>query len=113
MGLDISGDPTASIKQAVKTAIPANRGEAKLCIVTPESLTVSDDSIVEGLRTQLGENVPIVGGTAGDQLRIKKTYQFYKDRVLSDAAPFLLFFGPILLSFGVESGWKPVGEKGR
>ncbi len=113
VGYDISKDPLGSLEQAVKAIMPQIHQEPKLCIVTPESLTASGDSIVEGLRKQLGDNIPILGGTAGDQLRIKKTYQFYKDRVLSDAAPFLLFFGPILLSFGVESGWKPVGEKGK
>lgn len=61
----------------------------------------------------MGENFPILGGTAGDQLRVKKTYQFYKDQVLSNAAPFLIFFGPLLASFSVESGWKPIGEKGK
>jgi hypothetical protein len=113
VGYDISKDPLGNLEEAVKAVMPEPKPEPKLCIVTPDSLTASGDSIVEGLRKQLGDNIPILGGTAGDQLRIKKTYQFYKDQVLSDSAPFLLFFGPILLSFGVESGWKPVGEKGK
>jgi hypothetical protein len=113
VGHDISKDPLGSLEQAVKNVMAHLHQEAKLCIVTPESLTVSGDSIVEGLRRQLGDNFPIIGGTAGDQLRVKQTYQFYKDQVLSNAAPFLLFFGPLLLSFGVESGWKPIGKKGK
>ena len=113
VGYDISKDPLVSIEEAVKAVMPDPAREPKLCIVTPESLTASGDSIVDGLRKQLGDNTPVLGGTAGDQLRLKKTYQFYRDQVLSDAAPFLLFFGPILLSFGVESGWEPIGEKGK
>jgi len=113
VGYDISKDPLGSLEQAVKTVIPQLHQELKLCIVTPESLTVSGDSIVQGLQKHLGENLPILGGTAGDQLRVKQTYQFYKKHVLSNAAPFLLFSGPFLLSFGVESGWKPVGKKGK
>jgi hypothetical protein len=113
VGRDISKDPIGIIQQAAKSTMPQLHQEPKLCIVTPESLTVSGDSILVGLRKQLGKNFPIIGGTAGDQLRVKQTYQFYKDEVLSNAAPFLLFSGPLFVSFGVESGWKPVGKKGK
>jgi len=113
VGHDISKDPLGSLEQAAKTVITQLHQEPKLCIVTPDSLTVSGNSVVEGLQKQLGENFPIIGGTAGDQLRIKQTYQFYKDQVLSNSAPFLLFSGPLLLSFGVESGWNPIGRKGK
>ncbi len=113
VGLNISKDPVKTIDQAVKTALSNLKNPPALCIVTPESLTVSGDSVLDGLRKQLGKNFPIIGGTAGDQLRVTKTYQFYKDQVLSDSAPFLIFTEPLLLSFGVESGWKPVGNKGK
>jgi len=110
---EISKDPVGNLEKTVKTVVAKSHLEPRLCIVTPESLNVSGDSILKGLSNQLGENFPILGGTAGDQLRVKKTYQFYKDQVLSNAAPFLIFFGPLLTSFGVESGWKPIGEKGK
>ena len=113
VGLNISKDPVKTIDQAVKTALSNLKKTPALCIVTPESLTVSGDSVLDGLRKQLGKNFPIIGGTAGDQLRVTKTYQFYKDQVLSDSAPFLIFTEPLLFSFGVESGWKPVGNKGK
>jgi hypothetical protein len=113
VGLNISKDPVKTIDQAVKTALSNLKNKPALCIVTPESLTVSGDSVLDGLRKKLGKNFPIIGGTAGDQLRVTKTYQFYKDQVLSDSAPFLIFTEPLLLSFGVESGWKPVGNKGK
>ena len=113
VGLNISKDPVNIIDKAVQTALSSLDKKPALCIVTPESLTVSGDSVLDGLRENLGNNFPILGGTAGDQLRVKKTYQFYKDQVLSDSAPFLIFTDPLLLSFGVESGWKPVGNKGK
>jgi len=113
VGHDISKNPLGSLEQAAKTVITQIHQEPKLCVVTPDSLTVSGDSVVKGLQKQLGENFPIIGGTAGDQLRVKQTYQFYKDQVLSNSAPFLLFFGPLLLSFGVGSGWVPIGRKAK
>lgn len=113
IGRQVSDDPIAIVEEAVKSTISQLTLELRLCIVTPDSLTSSADSILQGLRNQLGANLPILGGTAGDQLRLKKTFQFYKNEVLSDSAPFILFSGPISLSFGVESGWKPVGKKGK
>ena len=87
--------------------------DPKLCITTPSGLTASGDNIVEGLRLSLGENFPIFGGNAGDQWRMKGTNQFYNDKVFTDAAPFLLIGGPLLYSFGVETGWIPIGKKAR
>jgi len=113
VGRNVSDDPVAIVEEAVKSTISQLKQEPKLCIVTPESLTTSADAILHGLRKQLGTNFPILGGTAGDQLRVCQTFQFYNNEVLSNSAPFLLFSGPISLSFGVESGWKPVGKKGK
>jgi hypothetical protein len=39
--------------------------------------------------------------------------QFFGDQVLHDAAPLLLFSGPLSFSFGIHAGWTPVGPRGR
>ncbi|MDJ0677901.1 MAG: FIST C-terminal domain-containing protein [Calothrix sp. MO_167.B42] len=67
--------------------------------------------ILQGLKQVLGEEVPIVGGTAGDQFRFENTYQFFGDRVLNDSLPILTFSGDILLSYGIACGWHPIGRK--
>jgi hypothetical protein len=63
----------------------------------------------------LGLDVPVVGGMTADRVGGSKstysTYQFYGDRVLSDAVSTLIFSGPLVYSLGVESGWSPIGEK--
>ena len=82
-----------------------------LCITTPSSLTASNDDIIKGLRLSLGKNFPIFGGAAGDQWRFKDTYQLCNKKVYTDAAPFLLIAGPLLYSFGIETGWIPIGKK--
>ncbi len=109
----ISKGAEVTIKKAVDSAKSKLDEDPTLCITTPSGLTASGDSIVEGLRLSLGENFPIFGGTAGDQWRMKCTYQFYNDRVFTDAAPFLLTSGPLLYSFGVDTGWMPIGKKAK
>ena len=109
----ISKGTAVTIKKAVDSAKLKLDEDPKLCITTPSGLTASGDNIVEGLRLSLGENFPIFGGTAGDQWRMNCTYQFYNDKVFTDAAPFLLISGPLLYSFGVQTGWMPIGKKAK
>ncbi len=108
---EISKDTAANIKEAADSVKLKLGRDPELCITTPSGLTANGDLMVEGLRQSLGENFPIVGGTAGDQWRVKFTCQFHKDMVYTDAAPFMLIGGPLLYSFGVESGWIPIGKK--
>ena len=108
---EISKDTAINIKKAADSVKLKLDQDPKLCITTPSGLTASGDNIVEGLRLSLGENFPIFGGNAGDQWRIKCTYQFYKNKVFTDAAPFILIGGPLLYSFGIVSGWIPIGKK--
>ena len=108
----ITNDTVSKIKKAAEDTKLDMDQEPKLCITTTSGLTASGDIIVEGFRQGLGETFPIFGGKAGDQWRFQmKTYQFYKNKVFTDAAPFLLIGGPLLFSFGVETGWIPIGKK--
>jgi hypothetical protein len=103
----------APLDIARKTAEAAKRqllSPPKLCITTPESLTTSASSILDGLKLAL-EEVPILGGTTGDQTHIKQTFQYFKTEVLSDSVPILLIGGNLLFSHGVSSGWAPLGKR--
>ena len=110
---NVSKDPFNNIKEAVNKTRALLSSDPKLCIVTPTGLTVSGSVILEGLKQVLGDKFPIFGGIAGDQWKFKKTYQFCKNNVYSDSVPFIFISGPLLYSFGVESGWKPIGENAK
>lgn len=107
----ISKDTAINIKKAADSVKLKLDQDPKLCITTPSGLTASGDNIVEGFQLSLGENFPIFGGTAADQWRMKSTIQFNNNKVFTDAAPFILIGGPLLYSFGIESGWIPIGKK--
>ncbi len=108
---EISKDTAFRIKDAAESVKLEFEQDPTLCITTPSGLTASGDIMLEGFRQSLGEGFPIFGGTAGDKLNLKCTYQFHKNKVFTDAAPFILIGGPLLYSFGVESGWIPIGKK--
>src|SRR6267378_5883492 len=109
---DVAGSIRGSANDAVQ--VLAGRGGApRLCITMPDGLTVSGSAALDALRAELGDAVPIFGGTAGDQWRFKGTRQFHGTEVLQDSVPFLLFDEGVVFSFGVDTGWRPIGREGR
>src|SRR5205814_1740810 len=58
----------------------------------------------------LGAGVPMVGGCAGDGLKMYRTFQFLGGRVLTGSvlAAGIASTGP--LGIGVQHGWRPAGE---
>jgi hypothetical protein len=109
---DVAGSIRASASDAVQR-LAGNGGAPSLCITMPDGLTVSGSAALNALRAELGDAVPIFGGTAGDQWRFKGTRQFHGTEVLQDSVPFLLFDEGVVFSFGVDTGWRPIGREGR
>ncbi len=116
VGYKAKNDPIAAAKQAVKQATQKSNAAPKLCITLPASYiedgsTTSGESILRGLKLALGSHFPILGGTAGDQFNFQKTYQFFRNQVLTDSLPVLIFSGDILFSHGIGCGWQAIGRK--
>ena len=66
-------------------------------------------AILRGLLSVLGEEVPVAGGTAGDNGKMQRTWQFAGRKLLTDAAVAIGFSGHFHLGTGVRSGWSPIG----
>ncbi|MBW4614487.1 MAG: FIST C-terminal domain-containing protein [Desmonostoc vinosum HA7617-LM4] len=116
IGYAVKDNPIAAAHQAVQQATEKSTAIAKLCISLPASYTADGTTtdgelILKGLKLALGSQMPIVGGTAGDQYRFKTTYQFFGTKVLTDSLPILIFSGDILFSYGIACGWQPIGNK--
>jgi hypothetical protein len=112
IGKGVSHDATAATEAAVKQASSNMKNEPLLCLTIYESLTASGVAILEGLKTALGKYMPIVGGTSGDGLQLKQSYQFCNTEVTSDAVSVLLFSGNLHFSHGIAHGWNPIGKPG-
>jgi len=65
------------------------------------------------LQRELPANVPVIGGSAGDDFYFQRTFQFYNDDVLTDSIPGALFCGDIDIGIGVRHGWVPLGRPRR
>lgn len=75
-----------------------------------DGLAGNQEDVVRGAFGVLGAGVPLVGGCAGDDLKMAKTYQLYGDRVLSDSVVGALIASDAPLGIGVRHGWRAVGE---
>jgi hypothetical protein len=115
IGYGASSDPIAAAKQAVQQ-VSGYSHTPKLCIALPASYTESGattdgEKLLKGLELAFSSPIPVIGGTAGDQYRLKKTYQFFGSKVVTDSLPILTFSGDILFSHGIACGWRPLGRK--
>lgn len=97
----------ADVAQAVLKA--TNGTKLDLFIMIPDGMTGDGASIVRGVQSVLGENFPIIGGSAGDDYLFKKTYEYYKDQALTDAVVGIGLSGKFVFGFGIRHGWEPVG----
>jgi hypothetical protein len=74
-----------------------------------DGITGNGCGILQGILSVLGEDLPIAGGTAGDDGKFYRTWQFAGKKLLTDAAVAVGFEGDFHLGTGVRSGWSPIG----
>ncbi len=108
-------DVPGAARSAVEQARNKTEKEPRLCIVTP-SIGGDMRALLDALREALGPDVPVIGGGAAPRSNrhpAGDSWQFFGNRVVTDAVPLLLLSGPLTYSFGTDAGWRPVGPKGR
>lgn len=97
----------ADVAEAVLT--PPD-GRHQVLLLLSDGLAGDQQELVRGAYSVAGASVPLVGGCAGDDLRMRRTRQIHGDQVLTDAvvAVGLSCAGPV--GIGVGHGWREVGE---
>jgi hypothetical protein len=79
-------------------------------ILLSDGLAGDQQEIVRGVYGVLGAEIPLVGGCAGDGLKMKATYQLFNDRVVTDSVVAAALASDSPLGIGVRHGWRKVGE---
>jgi hypothetical protein len=82
----------------------------KVLLLLSDGLAGDQQEIVRGAHGVLGAAVPLVGGCAGDDLKMSRTFQLYNDGVLTDAVVAAGIASDAPLGIGVRHGWRRVGE---
>jgi len=82
----------------------------KALLLLSDGLAGDQQQIVRGAYGVLGAGVPLVGGCAGDDLKMTRTFQFHDDEVLTDAVVAAGIASDAPLGIGVHHGWRRVGQ---
>ena len=85
-------------------------GPKNVMLLLTDGLSGDQQEIVRGAYQVLGAGVPLVGGCAGDDLKMRQTYQFFDDKVLTDAVVAAAISSDGAFGIGVRHGWRKVGE---
>jgi hypothetical protein len=74
-----------------------------------DGLTGNGCALLKGIADGFDTNVPVAGGAAGDNGDFRKTLQFDRGQIYSDAVCGIAFYGDFRLGTAVRSGWVPIG----
>jgi hypothetical protein len=75
-----------------------------------DGLAGDQQEIVRGAYSVVGAGVPLVGGCAGDDQEMTKTFQLHDDQVLSNSVVAAAISSDAPLGIGVRHGWSRVGD---
>ena len=103
-----------SYNVGVELAAKLKGPKLKGVIVLTPGVNINTNQLVHGLNSQLGSEVIISGGMAGDDDRFEQTTTFHNGAFYPDYVVAVGLYGDqIFISTGSEGGWKPFGPARR
>jgi len=105
IGKDMRAAGLAFGSQFKEVADPVTMG-----FIFSDALAGNGTELVRGVLDAMGRDFKLAGGAASDDMQFKKTYQYFNDEVLTNAAVGFGITGPMLIAAGAEHGWKPIGN---
>ncbi len=96
-------------KEVAQEAKKKAKKPFSLFLMFLDGLAENGAAAVRGAQSILGENFPIMGGSAGDDFLFKKTYQYYNDQILTNSVVGVGLSGDFTFGVGVRHGWEPIG----
>lgn len=100
----------AEVGRKLMEQVNAKLGDDALGLfLFPDGMTFNYDSFFDGARKAAARNLPIFGGTAGDNWTFTGTYQYFGDRVVKDGIVAGLLRGKGRIVSNVTHGCVPIG----
>lgn len=82
----------------------------RVLLLLADGLAGDQQEIVRGAYSMAGAAVPLVGGCAGDDLRMVATHQFFGDKVLTNSVVGVAIGSDAPFWIGVRHGWRRLGK---
>ena len=105
----IADGPRAAGKAAAQAVVGIDRPHRALLLLT-EGLTGARAELVRGAYSVAGADVALVGGSAGDELAMRQTHQFFHGEVLTGAVVGAAIGSDAPIGVGIGHGWRRAGE---
>jgi hypothetical protein len=105
-----SSDLRAAGARAARCLAREDSRPYRALVLLTDPLAGDQQEIIRGAYAVLGAGVPLVGGCAGDDLKMTRTFQLYGDGVLTDSVVAAGIASDAPLGIGVRHGWRRVGE---
>lgn len=112
LGRSLSDNPDVAVQSAVNQASHTLSKQASICLAFPDGYNKSFGPIMKKLNLALGNHCPVFGGAAGTLWNEElPPLQFFKNEILVDAIPIMIFAGALEYSFSIANSWKPIGKQ--
>ena len=106
---DASGDLRRAGADVTTAAHPAD-GAHRAVILFSDGLAGDQQEVVRGAYSVAGALIPLVGGCAGDEMRMRRTRQIYGTEVLTDSVIAVGLTSDAPIGVAAQHGWRRVGE---
>lgn len=84
--------------------------DLKFVMIFSPGLAVNGSAIIKGVTSEIGKDVPVTGGLAGDEAEFKSTYTFFGTQTGEKQLIGLGFYGDsITAEHGCRGGWTAFG----
>lgn len=95
--------------EVTAAAHPAD-GDHRAVILLSDGLSGDQQEVVRGAYSVAGALIPLVGGCAGDEMRMRRTRQIYGAEVLTDSVIAIGLTSEAPIGVAAQHGWRRVGE---
>jgi hypothetical protein len=95
---------------AVGDAVASPAHGEEVIVLLSDGLSGDQREVVRGAYSVVGAGVPLVGGCAGDGLRMEQTSQLHGSEVLTDCVVAARITSNAPMGIGVHHGWRKVGD---
>jgi hypothetical protein len=107
---DAHGDLRAAGEAVARCAEDVRDRPHRVLLLLTDGLAGDQQEVVRGAYSVVGAEVPLVGGCAGDDLKMASTLQFHGTEAHRGAVVGATIGSDAPLGIGVHHGWKRVGE---
>jgi hypothetical protein len=107
----LKNDPAGAGRAIAEAIQPDVDSDTLALFLFPDGIAVNFDRLVAGLEGELclDHLLPLVGGTAGDNLAFERAFQYCDDRVVSDGVAWALLSGQAQVAWAVSHTCVPIG----